>query len=78
VDFSLSGNSAAPATGNEIKNMDDYLKLNGLQSVFKAAGTGAIGDIEEGAIYAITVGSSAAGTAAATMTLGYRTRFIDI
>jgi len=77
-DFTLSGNSATPATGNEVMSMDDYVKLNGRQIVFKAAGTGAIGDIEEGALYFVTVGNNAAGTAAAAFACAFRTRFIDV
>jgi len=77
-DCCLSGNSATPATGNEIKDMTDYITLKDLPCVFKAAGTGAIGDIEQGALYAITVGNVGAGTAAAAFNVGYRTRFVDI
>lgn len=70
-----------PATSNGVgpaESVDFYMKLNGLQEVFKAAGTGAIGDIEEGAMYLVTVGNVAAGTAAATLQIGLRTRFIDV
>lgn len=57
--------------------VDFYLKLRGLPIVFKAAGTGAIGDIEEGAVYLVTVGDHATGTAAANLIGGFRTRFVD-
>lgn len=77
-DHSLSGNSATPATGNEIVNLDCFIKLNDLPAVFKAAATGAIADYEQGALYLITVGSSIAGTTAATATMGFRTRFLDV
>lgn len=76
-DFCLSGNSATPATGNEIKDMSQYIPLNGLPLVFKAATTGVIGDIEEGALYVVTVGATGAGTAAASAQLGFRLRFVD-
>lgn len=56
---------------------DFYLKLRQLPVVFKAAGTGAIGDIEEGALYLVTIGNTAAGTAAAILQGQFRTRFID-
>lgn len=59
-------------------NTDAFVKLKGLPVVYKAAGTGAIGDIEEGALYVVTVGNVAAGTAAATAFLSFRTRFIDV
>lgn len=77
MDFVLTGNSTTPATGNEAKNLDCFLSLKGLQSVFKAAGTGAINDIEEGALYCITVGTQVPGTADANAGMGFRTRFID-
>lgn len=77
-DFALSGNITTPATGNEVKDATAYIKLASMPGVFKAAGTGAIGDIEEGAIYLITCGSSAAGTTAAVANLGFRTRFLDV
>lgn len=76
VDTQLIGNSTTPATGQEIHSEDWFLKVN-RRIIFKAAGTGAIGDIEEGAIYLVTVGVVAAGTAAATLTCSFRTRFVD-
>lgn len=57
---------------------DFYLNLKGLPCVYKAAGTGAIGDIEEGALYCITVGDKAAGTTAAQGNFAFRTRFVDV
>lgn len=77
-DFCLSGNGATPATGNEIKDMSQFVPLNDLPLVFKAATTGDIADIDEGALYVVTVGATAAGTAAAVANLGFRTRFIDV
>jgi len=77
IDMVLTGNSTTPATGNETKDVTEYITMKGLPSVFKAAGTGAIGDIEEGALYMITVGSKVAGTTAAAFSAGIRTRFVD-
>lgn len=77
-DKTFSGNTATPATGNEIMDLNEYVNLRGLPGVFKAAGTGAIGDIEEGAIYFVSVGDQAPGTAAAGTTVGFRTRFVDV
>lgn len=78
VDRQFIGNSATPATGLEANTEDFWLDLKGLPVVFKAAGTGAIGDIEEGALYIVTVGNVAAGNGAATLSSGFRTRFVDI
>lgn len=73
----LVGNSATPSTGQEVKEADFYLNLRDLPTTFKAAGTGAIGDQEEGSLLLVTVGLAAAGTTAATLAAGFRLRFID-
>lgn len=80
VDFMLLGNPTAAGnlTDCTAVSHDFYLDLKGLPTTFKAAGTGAIGDIEEGALYSVTVGTTAAGTAAATLGVGFRTRFMDV
>lgn len=78
-DFELVMPAAATTgTENSAVSADFYLNLKGKPCVFKAAGTGAIGDIEEGALYLVTVGIVAAGTAAAALQGGFRTRFIDV
>lgn len=86
VDNLLIGNVSQTAPPVSDGNMSDlyavgedwFLDLKGLPSVFKAAGTGAIGDIEEGALYLVTVGQRAAGTTAAAANLAFRTRFVDV
>lgn len=77
MDVGLVGNSTS-LTENYAQSCDFFVNLRGLPCVFKAAGTGAIGDIEEGALYMITVGQNAAGTAAAYINAGFRTRFVDV
>lgn len=69
--------TAGQSTDSSVYVIDEYLKLKGLPMVFKAAGTGAISDIEEGALYLITVGDSVAGANDGDAILGFRTRFID-
>lgn len=76
MDFPLIGNTTTPATGQEVKSMDRYIPLN-LPIVFKAAGTGAIGDIAVGAVYMITAGNNVAGNTAASLAVSVRTRFTD-
>lgn len=76
IDATLSGDQNLSTGVSPAMNADFFLKVN-KPIVFKAAGTGGIGDIEEGAIYVVTVGNVAAGTAAALCTLGFRTRFQD-
>lgn len=75
-DHVLVGNSATPTVDNVAYEPDFYLKCR-KPVVFKAAGTGAIGDIEEGALYLVTVGNIAAGTAAAVLSAGFRVRFTE-
>lgn len=82
-DFELIGNVTGTLATQQLtdctaKTADDFVKLKGLPTVFKAAGTGAIGDIEEGALYVITVGNNVAGTTAAQANLAFRTRFVDV
>lgn len=75
--FTLTGNSTTPATGSEAINADFYLPFR-LPTIYKSAGTGAIGDIEEGALWFITMGNNGAGATAASMAGNFRLRFIDI
>lgn len=81
----LCGNSLTAGQNNDstCKDADFYIKLGngkrkkGLISEFGTAGTGAIGDITTGALLLVTVGSTAAGTAACTLTAGFRVRYTD-
>jgi len=76
----LVGNNTAAANYTEAmyKSQDFFLPLKGLPVCYKAGGTGAIGDIEQGALYFVTVGNSVAGTSAAVANMAFRTRFLDI
>lgn len=79
-EFTLVGNSATAGQNNDttICAKDFYLKFKKpLRIQFGSAGTGAIGDITSGSLLLVTVGGGAAGTAAATLTAGFRTRYID-
>lgn len=80
IDFIFIGNSgtAGQSTSETAHTADFFLSLKGLPQVFKAAGTGAIGDIEEGALYLISVGDTAAGNAAATLSSRFRLRYMDV
>lgn len=74
-DFTMvSVPAAAAGTDCSAVVIDEYVKVP-KKVIFKAAGTGAIADIEEGAIYCITVGHNAPGTTAANIALAFRTRF---
>lgn len=79
VDLMLVGApSVTTGTDTAAISTDFYLPLRNLPLTFKAAGTGAIGDIEEGALYLVTVGSVSAGTAAASLGMSFRIRYLDI
>lgn len=75
---SVTGAAANALTESTIKGCDWWLDLKSKPVIYKAAGTGAIGDIEQGALYLVTVGGSAAGTADASMTSSFRLRFVDV
>lgn len=77
VDFTLVGNSTNLFTNETAKNMDKFINLRMRRVQFEAAGTGAIDDLSQGALYLVTVGSNPAGTTAAAVSLGFRTRFYD-
>jgi len=74
-DYEAIGNSTTPATGLEAITFDHFVPLRDLPVQFAAAGTGAIGDIEEGALYLVTVGSTVAGTTSANLQAAFRVRF---
>lgn len=75
-DFLIIGNTTDYDNDKCVVQLDDFVTVN-RKSVFKAAGTGAIGDIEEGAMYIVTVGIRGAGTTASTAVMNYRTRFTE-
>lgn len=75
LDYVFAGNPAAP-TAATLHDIEEYVKCN-RPVVCKAAGTGAIGDIAEGAVYILSVGTQAAGATAAQATLDIRVRFVD-
>lgn len=77
VDEIIVGSAANQYTAKSAYGADWYLNLRGLPMTFNAAGTGAIGDIDEGALYLITVGGSGAGTTAGTLGVTFRTRFTE-
>jgi len=76
----LLGNTSDVASLTEIsvRDVDWWIDLKSAPVTYKAAGTGAIGDIEEGALYLVTIGNSAAGTGAASLLAAFRMRFLDV
>jgi len=80
TDEILLGNTAAVGNLTERSTLgcDFYLNLKNMPTVYKAAGTGGIGDTEQGALYFVTVGNAVAGTSAAIVSCTFRLRFQDI
>lgn len=74
-DMVFSGNSATPTADSAIQNADFFIPMKQMQAVFKSVGTGAMADIEEGAVYMVTVANVATGTTAPVLTGSCRTRF---
>lgn len=76
-DWVRSGNTIA--LNYKIQNNIDWeLNLKDIPMVFKSLGTGAIDDIEQGALYLVTVGNQIAGTDAAQIISEVRVRFEDV
>lgn len=76
----FAGNSSTPATAGTIFDIDDYVKLpeECVAECTTADTTGAIGNRVTGALLLITVGSKAAGTDDANVTITTRVNFVDI
>lgn len=77
IDHILLGNSTTIASGLEAVNIDMYIRLNKRPITFEALGTGAIADIDMGALYLVTVGTGATGTTAPVLAVSARTRFSE-
>jgi len=74
----LIGNTTTPTTGQEVKNIDMYIPLKKRALTFENLGTGAINDIDSGALYLITLGNRAtSATLAASLNVSFRTRFTE-
>jgi len=75
-DKTLIGNSTTPTTGQEACSFDEYVKFKA-PITFESAGTGAIGDIDMGAVYLLSFGNQLAGNNAGIFDLTVRTRFTE-
>lgn len=76
-DHMLLGNTANPTTGLEAISVDHYIPLKKRPITFESAGTGAIADIDSGALYMVTVGNNAPSTSSASSNLSFRVRFTE-
>lgn len=76
-DFTMIGNQLTPTTGKEAQNVDLFIPLNKRPITFESAGTGAIGDIDSGALYLVTLSSVVPGANAGILRVACRTRFTE-
>lgn len=76
------GNSATAGqlTDKTAYNIDTYYKFKGKYGrvSYAGAGTGAIGDIDEGALYIVAVGANVSGNADSDAQLAFRLRYYDV
>ena len=74
-----TGAIAAPSGFNEAPtaNINDFCKMNFVMEFNTSAATGVQATIEKGALYMITVGSSATGTGSGSFQYYTRTRFTE-
>jgi len=77
-DIALTGSAANQVGARSHVDMDHYIDMRNLPVTWGNLGSGALGDIKQGALYLVTVGNNAVGATAATATLAFRTRFIDL
>lgn len=77
-DYTLTGIPSTANGDSSAVSVKEYVNLKRRPTTYKLLGTGAIADISEGALYAITVGHVAAGTNACTFVGGYRLTYCDI
>lgn len=78
ADFELIGNNTN-ITSKTAVSADFWLDLKNKPWVAKDTGTGVIADVDEGAVYLVTVGSNpAGGSTAAGLTGQFRLRYIDM
>ena len=70
------GNSTSATTGREFVNFDQFVSFRA-PITFESAGTGAIGDIDMGALYFVSVGGNGAGTTSPTLLVAFRTKFTE-
>jgi len=74
MDTIVTGSQSAP-NSNSMINFDHYIPLKSRPVVFETAGTGAIGDIDSGALYIICMSAVGAGTNAPSASLSWRIRY---
>jgi len=81
VDATLVGGDTTGRVANTILQVDEYISLKGYTTTYKSnssTGTGAVGDVSEGALWLVTLGNNvAAGNLNANLNVGCRLRFYE-
>jgi len=77
VDATLLGSSQSSDATHPQEDCSFYLPLKNLPVTFNALSTGAIDDIESGALYLVTIGNVAQGSPDADLSAAVRLRFVD-
>jgi len=74
--------AAEPSVSNSVYFVDEYVKLRGLTATYigsdVAVGSGGMGDIRTGALYALPIGDTVGGNGYVSADLNFRVRFADI
>lgn len=76
-DTVIAGNTVTPSTGLEVQNFDHYVPMKKRPIVFESAGTGAIDDIDEGALYLLCIGNAISPGDGGVLQVTIRTRFTE-
>lgn len=76
----IAGNITSPTTGKEIQPVEKWLRMpdGAVAQCTTADTTGVITNRINGALYLVTMGATAAGTADANVFLGFRINFSDL
>jgi len=77
-----TGAAGEPSVADSIHFVDEYIKLRGLSATYigsdAGVGSGGMGDIRTGALYALPIGDTDGANGHVTATLNMRVRFADI
>lgn len=76
--WSVIGTTTSTSVESSQRAINKYMKLGNLVANYQVGTTGAIGEINTGALLLITMGDVVAGTTAPNFAVATRTRFVDV
>jgi len=76
--FSVIGTNTSVGIESAQRAIQKYIKLGSLVANYQVGATGAIGEVNTGALLLVTIGDMVAGTTAPNFGLITRTRFVDV